>query len=67
MTECFFDSIVECVNELQKMRMDTDIKKEDVIDSVELRMHVMMRRMAEHIYFPFLSTNEWKNSRDVVM
>lgn len=67
MIESFFDSVVECCNELQKMRMDEDVQKGDVIDSVEMRMHIMMRRLAEHVFFPYISTNEWKLSNELVM
>lgn len=55
-----FDAIVECCNTLDEMRVNTYYTKDDVIDSVKLRLHVLIRRLVDKSFFPFIPVGEWE-------
>lgn len=55
-----FGAVVECCNALDSMRVNTEFTKDDVIDSVKLRLHVLLRRIVDKSFFPFVPTGEWE-------
>lgn len=57
--KCDFDAVVECLEFLQNARKDDQIGKDDVIDSVENRLHMLMRRLVHKVVFPHVPCRTW--------
>lgn len=55
-----FDAVVECCSALDTMKNNPEVSKDDVIDSVKTRMHVLMRRVVNKSFFPFVSLGAWE-------
>jgi hypothetical protein len=60
-----FEAIVECCSFLKTSRLDDFITKEDVIDSMEMRMHILIKRVVCNTTFPYMSTDAWQIVADV--
>jgi hypothetical protein len=64
-TENHFDAIVECCSYLDICKQDDAIDKKEVIASMEMRMHVLLRRAVCTSIFPYMSMSTWKIITDV--
>jgi hypothetical protein len=60
-----FEAVVECCEFLQNARLDDDIKKMDVIDSMEMRMYILLRRGVCNSTFPYMGMSDWCINTDV--
>jgi hypothetical protein len=60
-----FEAIVEACSYLKGASVDDSINKQDVIDSMEMRMHIIMRRAVCNTTFPYLSMSDWQVVTDV--
>ena len=55
-----FDAIVECCSFLKTCSLDEQVSKQDVIDSMEMRMHILIKRTVSNATFPYMSMNGWQ-------
>jgi hypothetical protein len=60
-----FDAVVECCGFLKACSMDDSVSKQDVIDSMEMRMHILIKRAVANATFPYMSMDGWEISTDV--
>lgn len=56
---CDWDAIVECCDFLTRAKNDEGMGKLDVIESVENRMHILMRRFVHKAVFPHAASRMW--------
>lgn len=57
--QCDFDAVVECCEFLNRARFDEGMSKNDVIESVENRIHILMRRFMHKVIFPHAASRTW--------
>jgi hypothetical protein len=55
-----FEGIVECCSFLKTCSLDERVSKQDVIDSMEMRMHILIKRAVSNATFPFMSMSGWQ-------
>jgi hypothetical protein len=55
-----FDAIVECCNFLKEVRHNDSVGKQDVIDSMEMRMHIIIKRVVANATFPYMPIHAWQ-------
>lgn len=60
-----FDAVVECCEFLETVANDEKFTKADVIESVKMRMHVLLKRSMCSSTFPYMSITGWKVEDDV--
>jgi hypothetical protein len=54
-----FEAVLECCDFLKTCSIDEDVKKQDVIDSMEMRMHILLRRAVCNATFPYMNMSDW--------
>ena len=59
-----FDAILEACEFLQNVRFKQEMTKDDVIDSMENRMHILLRRIVQKNVFTFDKTPCWSVTED---
>jgi hypothetical protein len=60
-----FDAVVECCDFLHDSLLNDNVSKQDVIESMEMRMHILMRRAVCTTTFPYMSMSDWQLVTDV--
>jgi hypothetical protein len=55
-----FDAVVECCDFLNTCALDEHVTKQDVIDSMLKRMHILIKRGVCDTVFPYLSMSNWQ-------
>jgi hypothetical protein len=58
--ETQFDALVECCEFLKTARADEHMDKGDVIDSIEMRVNILLRRGVCCSTFPYMSMTGWQ-------
>jgi hypothetical protein len=61
-----FGTVVECCTFLQACSTDSMVSKQDVIDSMEMRMHILLRRGVCNATFPYMGMSDWQIVTDVM-
>ena len=54
-----FDSIVECFETLDKMKHDDQVTKQDVIDSMRMRLSIMISRVSTNNMCTSMGPQGW--------
>jgi hypothetical protein len=65
-TENHFEAVVECCAFLKECSIDDDMTKQDVIESMEMRMHILLRRGVCNTTFPYMGMSDWHVITDTV-
>jgi hypothetical protein len=60
-----FDAIVECCEFLEYCRKNDDMEKGDVIDSMNMRLQILLRRSVCSATFPYMSMSDWQVVTDI--
>jgi hypothetical protein len=60
-----FDAIVECCSFLETCKRDDFLTKQDVIESMEMRMHILIKRVVCNATLAYMQTDGWQIVTDL--
>lgn len=60
-----FGAVVDCCTFLKSCANDDLMSKQDVIDSMEERMHILLWRGVCNMTFPYMGMSDWHVVTDV--